>query len=104
MVMCKRSPPGDGPLGGNGVSRSNAEGVTGKNRRTAPAPKPLHAAGGAPRTPSGRIEEASLMKDRAEPADAAAVLDSVEAPIVVYDLELRFACAKEAFCRSVHRD
>jgi len=44
------------------------------------------------------------MQDRAEPADAAAVLDSVEAPIVVYDLELRFACAKEAFCRSVHKD
>ncbi len=43
------------------------------------------------------------MEDRAEPADPAAVLGSVAAPIVVYDREFRFAFANEAFCRSVHK-
>jgi PAS domain S-box-containing protein len=43
------------------------------------------------------------MDDRAEPADPAAVLDSVAAPIVVYDREYRFAFANEAFCRSVYK-
>lgn len=44
------------------------------------------------------------MQDRVEPADPAAVLNSVDTPIVVYDLELRFAYANQAFCRSVHKD
>jgi len=43
------------------------------------------------------------MQERAEPADPAAILDSVAAPIVVYDREYRFAYANEAFCRSVHK-
>ena len=43
------------------------------------------------------------MEDKAEPVDPRDVLDSVAAPIVVYDREFRFAYANEAFCRSVHK-
>jgi PAS domain S-box-containing protein len=43
------------------------------------------------------------MAEQAEPVEPRDVLDSVAAPIVVYDREFRFAYANEAFCRSVHK-
>lgn len=44
-----------------------------------------------------------LLDNQADFADPAAILESVAAPIVVYDREYRFAFANAAFCRSVHK-